>query len=83
MSACGHFLVGVSKDAGKTFTWNEIPGARTDRNKDALAAEEKNVPGCAGSIVGAGCPETFQLYARNDWRSTGTARSTLYWTITG
>jgi hypothetical protein len=64
ISMCGQFAVGVSKDAGETFTWNQIPNARLDRNVEILAWEQENEPGCAGSVAHAGCPEVFQWYGQ-------------------
>ncbi|ONH22887.1 hypothetical protein BL253_34485 [Pseudofrankia asymbiotica] len=76
MSECGQWVVGVSKDAGKTFTWNPIPGARNEIDQAALADQQANVPGCAGSVAFAGCPEVFQLYGQQ--RLALDAKGTLY-----
>jgi hypothetical protein len=76
MCMCGQFAVGVSKDAGETFTWNPIPNARADRNTEILTWEQENEPGCAGSVAHAGCPEVFQLYGEE--RLALDANGTLY-----
>jgi hypothetical protein len=76
MSMCGQYVVGVSKDAGETFTWTPIPNARAEWNTDILADEQKNLPGCAGSLANAGCPEVFQLYGQE--RLAQDANGTLY-----
>ncbi|ONH23630.1 hypothetical protein BL253_32570 [Pseudofrankia asymbiotica] len=79
ISACGQFVVGSSKDAGTTFTWNPVTDARVDIDQDILKDQQANLPGCAGSIAGAGCPEVFQLYGQQ--RLARDANGTLYFTF--
>jgi photosystem II stability/assembly factor-like uncharacterized protein len=76
MSECGQYVVGTSKDAGKTFTWTPVPNALDAYNQNILADEEQNYPGCAGSVAFAGCPELFQGYGEQ--RLAVDAKGTLY-----
>jgi hypothetical protein len=76
VNRCGQWVVGVSTDAGKTFTWNEVPGAFGHRDPAIMADEQKNYPGCAGSVAFAGCPEVYQWYGQE--RLAQDANGTLY-----
>jgi hypothetical protein len=76
VNRCGQWVVGVSADAGKTFTWNEIPGAHDARDNAILADQQKNYPGCAGSVAFAGCPEVYQVYGQD--RLAQDVNGTLY-----
>lgn len=76
VNRCGQWVMGVSTDAAKTFTWNEISGAHGERNDGVLADQQKNYPGCAGSVAFAGCPEIYQVYGQE--RLTQDANGTLY-----
>jgi hypothetical protein len=71
---CGQWVVGVSTDAGKTFTWNEV--TNQPRDPAILADQLANLPGCAGSTGWAGCPEVFQTYGQE--RLAQDAKGTLY-----
>ncbi|MET7770830.1 sialidase family protein [Nocardia sp. NPDC005366] len=66
MNACGAYMVGVSKDAGATFTWSRVPDARIDMNTGVFADQQANFPGCADTIAFAGCPEVFKGYGSDN-----------------
>ncbi|MET7773459.1 sialidase family protein [Nocardia sp. NPDC005366] len=62
INACGHYVVGSSKDGGATFTWSKVPDARIDLNVAAITDEMANYPGCRETLAFAGCPEMFKGY---------------------
>jgi hypothetical protein len=79
VSRCGQWVVGVSTDAGKTFTWTAIPGAVSVMDREVLAEQERTTPGCAGSVAYAGCPEGFKQYGQS--RLAMDASGTLYFIV--